>query len=324
VRRVSYFREVPWRWRDVLIGITPLIVVRVIPLPVGPESLPDNQRWLAPALLLLAILDFGWMLFYPLLIARRRQARWPKLPRPRAIGVETLWALLPLPFVFVTISLAFPVMVRLFGGSGVPANPLEGMERSSNPLNWLVGIFVAIVEAPICEEVLFRGLLYNALRQRLPVILAVAIQAIVFGLLHPFDLASSATVALIGVAIGLFYEWRKTLLAPIVLHMLVNAVAIVLTALGIADEANGPMLGVTGDAHQGGCLVKTVAPGSAAEEAGIRPGDIVASVDGKPVTDIVTLRRIILTKGMGDQVSVEFRRGDEVHRALAVLKLRPK
>ena len=167
-------------------------------------------------------------------------------------------------------------------------------------------------------------MLYNALRQRLPVILAVLIQAIVFGLLHPFDLASSTAVAVIGVFLALFYEWRKTLVASITLHALVNAVATVMTALGIAAEANGPVLGVVGETHQRGVLVRTVAPGGGAEEAGMMAGDIITFADGKPVADFFALVRIIRTKKAGDQVSVEFLRGNEKHRALAVLKPPPK
>jgi membrane protease YdiL (CAAX protease family) len=321
-RRRSYFREVPWRWRDVLIVLSPLIVIRAIFVLVGPRPPEQIPRWLPLAMYVLAIASYTWMLSYPLRIATRRQGRWPKLPRFRVIGVETLFALLVLPVVLVTNSFVFPVFDRLLSGSGEPNNPVEGAARSSNSLDWPFVIVMVIVAAPIAEEVFFRGSLYNALRQRLPVILAIPIQGVIFGFLHLFDAASSATVAVIGIILGLLYEWRKTLLAPMILHVLVNAVVIIGTLASFAAEANAPVIGVIGKAHERGCLVTSVVPGSGADEAGIGAGDIIARADGNPVADLPGLARVARAKQVGDRVTIEFMRDNESRTVDVVLKRR--
>jgi serine protease Do len=45
-----------------------------------------------------------------------------------------------------------------------------------------------------------------------------------------------------------------------------------------------------------GVVVNSVAPDSAASDAGIRPGDVIEQVDGKPVADVDALRSALTAK----------------------------
>jgi S1-C subfamily serine protease len=79
-----------------------------------------------------------------------------------------------------------------------------------------------------------------------------------------------------------------------------------------------------GSAHNGGFLVTQVVPDSAAEKAGLQTGDVLVTVDGKPVADIQSIFAIIRTKHLGDTVVVEFLRDGKTNRVEAVLQaLRP-
>jgi hypothetical protein len=71
---------------------------------------------------------------------------------------------------------------------------------------------------------------------------------------------------------------------------------------GRLDIRNGAFLGVRGASIQEGALVTDVVEGSAAADAGMRPGDIIVTIDGKPVPDF----EFVLTH-VG-----EFRPGHEV------------
>ena len=46
-------------------------------------------------------------------------------------------------------------------------------------------------------------------------------------------------------------------------------------------------------ANGDGCLVQVVGPGTPAAEAGLKPGDVIKAVDGKPVTDQESLEAVL-------------------------------
>ena len=173
--------------------------------------------------------------------------------------------------------------------------------------------------APIAEETFYRGLFFNALRQRIHPILAAPIQAAVFGYSHPFGLGNSAAIGVAALIFALVYEWRKTLLTPILLHSGVNAVGMMFLAGSLAADAAAPRIGVLGEPSQGGCQVTEMVPGGPAEAAGLQVGDVITAVDGEPVADITGVARVIRKHQLGDTVSVEFLRGGKAHRADVVL-----
>lgn len=102
--------------------------------------------------------------------------------------------------------------------------------------NMLMMAFHAVILAPIVEELLFRGLIFNSLRQR-SVFWAHLISAFLFGLLHVYSyiLAGdmSEWIKLIpymtaGLAFSFAYEKRQNIIAPIFLHGVKNLIAIIL------------------------------------------------------------------------------------------------
>ncbi len=89
--------------------------------------------------------------------------------------------------------------------------------------------------------------------------------------------------------------------------------------LGTTDPDRPQTLGVfTEDAtvsSVGGVLVTAVAPGSAAEAAGIRDNDILARLDGKLITGVSDLRAKIAAKTLGQSISVVFFRSTDPNPA---------
>jgi serine protease Do len=71
-----------------------------------------------------------------------------------------------------------------------------------------------------------------------------------------------------------------------------------------------------------GVVVSSVAPGSAAEEAGLRPGDIIEMVGNKPVANVAEFRKRIAERAEGESVLVLVRRGDQT--LFRVIKPAPK
>jgi S1-C subfamily serine protease len=99
---------------------------------------------------------------------------------------------------------------------------------------------------------------------------------------------------------------------------------VVNAAVGGGHEVVRPWLGVRGQEvtsdiafslglpRPEGVLVSEVYPGGAADRAGLEPQDIVLSVDGQPVNDSNSLDYAFATRGVGQSVSLQLRRGKAV------------
>jgi membrane protease YdiL (CAAX protease family) len=89
-------------------------------------------------------------------------------------------------------------------------------------IGWLIAL--ASIAAPLFEEFIFRGLIFNGLRRSLRLLPALAASAAVFAVIHP-PLAM-LPVFVLGVCTGFAFERGKGLLAPIVTHALYNGAMI--------------------------------------------------------------------------------------------------
>jgi S1-C subfamily serine protease len=66
--------------------------------------------------------------------------------------------------------------------------------------------------------------------------------------------------------------------------------------------------------------IAAVSPGSAAAKAGIKPGDIITEVDGKPVVNMAQVLHKLGTKYEGDTVAIKLKRGkEEINHPILVL-----
>jgi len=86
-------------------------------------------------------------------------------------------------------------------------------------------VFLAVIVAPIAEEILFRGIALPVLCRRLGPWAAVGATALVFAAVH-LDLAAAAPLFVLGVGFGLAYLYSSSLTVPIAMHMLVNSVSL--------------------------------------------------------------------------------------------------
>lgn len=152
-------------------------------------------------------------------------------------------------FVFVLI---YSALVTPEGDQTVT----EDLGADESTLALVAAGVVVIVVAPIAEEFFFRGFFYRALRSRLGIASAAAIDGLVFGLIH---YAGSDTLELLPIlaALGfmfcIVYERAGTLYTVIAMHAFNNAIAygvetenaavsLVLGSLMFAVCALGPRL----------------------------------------------------------------------------------
>jgi putative serine protease PepD len=89
--------------------------------------------------------------------------------------------------------------------------------------------------------------------------------------------------------------------------------AVGVTARTVGADGNGPR----------GARIITLAKGGAAQKAGLRPGDIITAVAGKPVHSVDQLVIQLREHSVGDRVEVTYLRGGARHTVKVVLQDKP-
>ncbi len=100
----------------------------------------------------------------------------------------------------------------------------ERMAPTPEQLVWIGGL--AVIAAPLFEELLFRGILYRGLRRSLDTRGAVFASALVFAIVHP----ATSFVPVFGMALcaATVFELTGSLFAPILTHMIYNGIVVTL------------------------------------------------------------------------------------------------
>jgi serine protease Do len=81
--------------------------------------------------------------------------------------------------------------------------------------------------------------------------------------------------------------------------------------LGVRYRAAPPSLIENEDLPSGASVIAQVVDGSAADEAGLQPGDIIVAVDGSPLGESLQLSNVIANKQPGDTVTLTVNRDGE-------------
>jgi len=88
-------------------------------------------------------------------------------------------------------------------------------------------------------------------------------------------------------------------------------------------SAGGVFLGLTGEETESGVKVTDVAENGPAVKAGLKPDDVLVTLDGKPVKELRAIFEILRSHVAGDRVAVEVKRGEKVEKLTLSLETRP-
>jgi len=145
----------------------------------------------------------------------------------RDLGRNILWGIVGycalLPLVAAASLIWSALSLRVFRGVQTPVHPVVPMVLAGNTVVFAVVFVLGTVVAPFFEEIFFRGLLYNALRERIGVTAGVIVSAAAFAIVHPFP-AGFLPVFAIGCVLALLLQVRRSLVPPMVAHGLNNGV----------------------------------------------------------------------------------------------------
>lgn len=158
-------------------------------------------------------------------------------------GIVGYLMLLPMAIIGVTGSLLLGAVVKRLGKLGEHGGESGGVgdtgglvvEPVTHPaVGWLLGgwearllVFgLAVVLAPILEEIFFRGAFFRHLRTRLGLVGAGLFSGFIFAALHPQGWMAIPALTAMGFSFAALREWRDSLIAPMTAHAINNGVLI--------------------------------------------------------------------------------------------------
>lgn len=181
----------------------------------------------------------------------RRDIGWQAKSNPLvelfygALAYVTLTPLVLVSFVVMFLLAAFFVpaawLAQLDPKNG-PSHPILLELAKNDPFVIALAIGLACIAAPIVEETMFRGVLYRHLRDSTvwfrrfaSVFLSCAINALIFAAIHPQGLLGIPVLGTLAFGFSMVREWRDSLIAPMTMHAINNAIATLLLVLVLGN-----------------------------------------------------------------------------------------
>ncbi len=217
--------EPRWRRVDVVVVVT-LMGALLVAQQVLRAMTDDGQDYWGPAGVALAMFPTMTCGGVVLFLARRRRLNLRELGFTRPLS----WRPSLVAWIgSIAAGPAFAGVVAIFGVQAwEPFRLLElyspAAVRSVAAVGWYaLGV---VVIAPFVEELVFRGLLYRAFRQRWALAPALALSGIVFAAAH-FDALTFAPLLFVGVLLGWAYERSGSIWGSIVPHAGLNLLTLI-------------------------------------------------------------------------------------------------
>lgn len=201
--------------RDILIFISlEILFLFLVIIVFSEKNVEDiNSRYLGTV----SLIWYIYSLTIVLIITKRRNvlSSWFKTEN---FLKDFLWSLKVFPILFISLlilGLLFPVNDSNYVGVNI-----KNLDNSQKILFVVVAIFLG----PITEELIFRGMVYNFLKNFMRVEVSIIITSLIFALFH--SLETFPVILMLSILMNYFYEIRSNLLVPITLHSLNNAIAL--------------------------------------------------------------------------------------------------
>ena len=130
------------------------------------------------------------------------------------------------------IFLADVVTQRVLRSQSQKQAIVEMFSQSSTLEQRILIIVLAVTLAPLAEEFIFRFFMYGVMKRYFGRVAAVLVSALLFAAVHA-HLPSFAPLFVLGSCFAIAYEWSGSILVPMMMHALFNAIT--LTALAFPE-----------------------------------------------------------------------------------------
>lgn len=231
--RVRRF-EIPWEWFDAIgiyftvalflgLAIGALQLVMSDPDDVAVASVPLNS------LLLLAVTTtwVGVRASRAQVPHGIRRLFGPKRPILTDVALGIGYGLAALVVIQFGLGTLLTTVIQRLGSEVPDIQPQVQQAIQGSGVAPVVLVIVVALLTPIAEEMLLRGLLYQALAKRMPGWPAIGLSGLAFALAHVEPFVVVLTLPL-GVFLAYIFRRHGTLVVPVVAHLVFNLVAVLL------------------------------------------------------------------------------------------------
>lgn len=121
------------------------------------------------------------------------------------------------------------LIMKVMEGTNILSDALKLLEnafRAKGPVDGLIILIVVVIGAPLVEELLFRGVLFEELRRECSVKVTIFLTALVFGIYH-LNILQSPNTFFMGLVLGFVYYETKSIKGPILVHATNNILAMI-------------------------------------------------------------------------------------------------
>ena len=223
-----------WGWPEALLGVVvgfgPQILLYVAALYGGAleteTTIAEVTLFSAGVVIVSTLVLYGWQTaaawLFSLRIGRQGLAGWG-FARPSAAFFWT-----------IPVALVASYAISAVHGALVDPPPQDIVEQFPRTVaGGALFVVIAVVFAPLFEEIFFRGFVYKGLRNSWGWWPAALGSAAVFSMAH-LQLTVFVPIFALGVALAWVYERTGSLWTSIAMHAIFNGLAVLVWALGVA------------------------------------------------------------------------------------------
>jgi membrane protease YdiL (CAAX protease family) len=226
----------PWKARDAfaILGAGLLFLVASLFVTLGFFQLQaadtqdaDTKDAISAGVTLVFYLFLIWLIYA--LIIKRHRYTWRMLGL-RSVGWQWV-AVVPIIFAFLTFLwvVLLKVMVLMFGPTVRWPQVLTSTTADSvhQPVLEALIILTGVVLTPLAEELLFRGVLYQAFRRTMPIGMAALVSSLIFAGMH-FTLVLFIPLAIMGYVLAWLFERSGSLIPGMLVHACNNGIILII------------------------------------------------------------------------------------------------
>lgn len=115
----------------------------------------------------------------------------------------------------VTLGILVALLMQIFPSYNKVA---ETISSSTDSIFSLVSIIILI---PICEEIVFRGVIFGYLKKRYNLVVSLIIQALAFAFMHG-NIVQGIYTFILGLVLGIIYIYTNSLYGSMLMHIIYN------------------------------------------------------------------------------------------------------